>query len=1257
MFNLIKRLLCICCIIAILPFAPTSAQAQENGKRFIHLGIDENTRGSWEGKYGADGYVLIGYEYAAKYGMETLKNIWESKSPYLGTESDLIRYGAFEKYSAENINNVRSAPNEVTKVERNLLAMPKSMGGNPYTALTAFSNKNALNEYCGRFRFVMKDDSPRVFSIYSHEGSNVGEGPTDMVNEKTTIRFYNEKNSLVFEKTFEKKPFSGARYASFLVQGTFTVEIVLPGKCKGPSGFFFDTFEKIDSNQIKSEFNEKEGGASIKLKNAKSEMSLSLFRQSEGFNTENLNIAPQSLGEFFDASISSGTVYKYSLVGFENGKYSISDDIEIQTPKLPDIKLTANLKKIEGVTGKKSEFRLRLQMKNGTALAGKTISVTRAGKYIGDIFEKNIGEFITDSKGYALVEFTPEFSGSYTITASFAADFKEEYSDAKIQIPVTICDEEYNNVPYLLKISDAVKYDELISISGEGIGGKRKNIEIKAEIFSGYDNLPEQPGKKAVSLEIVQLDEAGHFVTAKMPQDTPAGLYAIWVKNDFGWSKPIILNEARPLFISEYEAWAGLTIDVSGRNFSAKQFGMPDDYTALRLTDAAGNSYVQQLNKITPYSLNFTIGEDVPLGEYRVEITNNGGISWIEVSSKQTLSIEAVGKDPLGLGVAWANDYNWDNIVNVADFGADGKRNADDTADVMRAVEFCAQSGGGVVFIPEGTYRISHIDLQNGVVLMGAGADKTKIYYTGKNNSTFVTSVDTNENPAQLQGIANMLITVEDEAEYYKNNPSTVQLFWFGHQWGSKVANKDLRTANRFFQYGVKTRFPFDPNIKSGGGTLIIADERFLVKDCDFCGYAGNQATVAMNEYIYLKDSKWKYIKGYVQAYAAYAFVFDCEINGYSGPIDYYHDKVVDGMYNLSHGFFYKENSHIEGCRVISLTGDADSEAYCAEQATGTYNYGNIITAGKDYVVVDPNVALTEEFPERVGNATVMIIDGRGLGQRRRMKYIKGNTIYLEEEWDVIPDGSSKFTFNSFIENYTVYNCYNEDTGATVRVYCGAYDAVIANHKAVNGGAIDIQANINNSGRGNAVYFVTFRDCINDGCNWRTGDKEQGYDISTTKNTMNGDFIGSAVYGVEFRNCSASGVKKQLAGRAEKGEEYEYGVSAGGGLSILSDVKFVQQTDRVGEIANVIVENCKFSGFRDAFKLGINNYGLVFRNNDTNGNDNLLYTFSNEYAADFSKQILFTGGQSRANGLSLMYDMSKVNLLKVSEDTSKGGSK
>lgn len=70
----------------------------------------------------------------------------------------------------------------------------------------------------------------------------------------------------------------------------------------------------------------------------------------------------------------------------------------------------------------------------------------------------------------------------------------------------------------------------------------------------------------------------------------------------------------------------------------------------------------------------------------------------------------------------------YETIFNVRSFGAKGNGVTDDTAAIQAAVDAAFNAGGGIVFVPEGTYLTSYtLTLPSKITLLGAGKDVSVI--------------------------------------------------------------------------------------------------------------------------------------------------------------------------------------------------------------------------------------------------------------------------------------------------------------------------------------------------------------------------------------------------------------------------------------------------------------------------------------------------------------------------------------------------
>lgn len=90
-----------------------------------------------------------------------------------------------------------------------------------------------------------------------------------------------------------------------------------------------------------------------------------------------------------------------------------------------------------------------------------------------------------------------------------------------------------------------------------------------------------------------------------------------------------------------------------------------------------------------------------------------------------------------GTGQSWlktgAADTGWERLVqsyawySVKDYGARGDNLTDDTASVQAAMAACNAAGGGVVYFPRGTYRVTQLSMAGyaNVQLCGTGSGST----------------------------------------------------------------------------------------------------------------------------------------------------------------------------------------------------------------------------------------------------------------------------------------------------------------------------------------------------------------------------------------------------------------------------------------------------------------------------------------------------------------------------------------------------
>ena len=81
-----------------------------------------------------------------------------------------------------------------------------------------------------------------------------------------------------------------------------------------------------------------------------------------------------------------------------------------------------------------------------------------------------------------------------------------------------------------------------------------------------------------------------------------------------------------------------------------------------------------------------------------------------------------------------------DNIFNVKNYGAVGDNSTNDTTAIQAAIDAAAADGGGVVYIPAGTYVTGPLVIKNQVWIRGAGIYATTLKLADSSDDNLLTS-------------------------------------------------------------------------------------------------------------------------------------------------------------------------------------------------------------------------------------------------------------------------------------------------------------------------------------------------------------------------------------------------------------------------------------------------------------------------------------------------------------------------------------
>ncbi|MHA6480551.1 S-layer homology domain-containing protein [Paenibacillus sp. strain BS8-2] len=1192
-------------------FDPVEPVGPVQGDEALQISVDKSTKGDWIGQYGQDGHILLGYNYpGAVPGDNPIWDTWLFMNP---TIHDYVSKPDYLNEFTYNVNGdlwARSSTNEEAS-----LSLPAAAGS------PAKHDTYGAGGSPGQFSFVLDDQDWHQFSIYSNA---VPQNPVGL------SFLDNDGNVMLPNHAITPDTFNGGAYLTYFVKGSFTLKMVKADSDMtfGPQAFFFDEPADYDLAGLTGEY---QSPRSAKLSwsggDAGSIAVIERSAQAEGPFVQ-AGTTDAAEGTYVDADLGSGGTYYYRLRVKDGGRYSLPGD-SVVSVDVPAYQATALQFDSEAYDVARSGSAVELNVTltaEGVPASGQTIAFNLSGRTVGDYIPAALGTAVTDEDGVATLSFTPDYLGSFTVTATFAADDVDQLANSARDVALSIGGKAWELPPVIYKLSDAVKPGELISINGYGLkAGDTDEIQVVMKAHNGSGSMPALPPADGTQAAIKQYDQRdGYFVVAEFPEQLTAGQYAVWINNGHGWSTPTLLNAARPLFISEYEAWEGQTIDLSGRNLMAEQFGM-DSATRLRLANDT-RTVEQKIGQYSPYSLQFTV--KAPIGTYNVEVSHNDGASWAPLASGQTLDVVEMGRDPLGIGVAWANQFDWDNRYDVTDFGAAPGEGADDTASVTDAIEAAKDSGGGVVYFPAGTYEVSRVPMYADVVLLGEDRDSTHLVYTGAGVNMFESEGD--GAVEGRYGVSGFTVGLSDDAK----RPD--MFFAFGQPWSEAAGNMALRTASEMFIDNIKLDYTLDTGYGQanpdpyagmrGLAVVIIGKERFIVRDSELSGWSAGITHAYLNEYTTYYNNKLDYAhEGYLQTVANYSFMNGNIVHGRGWEA---------GLLKDSHGLFARANVHMEGNQVYDVGSDYnDGESYAVDSPGGNFNSGYVINATENTLTTAP-LAPYQDYSVMYNTLGVQITDGRGIGQWREVESIDDNVITIKGSWDVIPDGNSVFTLISPNDNVTIYDNFAENTSKGIYIFGNAVDTVVANNDAIDTeGAFVWTALLKQAPALVSATHVAIRDNEFDGVSPKT--RTGGILLNTQRYGSEGLYYSVAAYNIELRNNALTGVPSAVPNNLSEAPP-ESGIVFWSGLKSSDLIADAYS----GDATNLIVQNNMLTDYNKGISVTLGDYGVITADNSFHNVTTELFHAGKDRVDGEAENLVQLEGEASvdAGDLQRLYD-------------------
>lgn len=618
--------------------------------------------------------------------------------------------------------------------------------------------------------------------------------------------------------------------------------------------------------------------------------------------------------------------------------------------------------------------------------------------------------------------------------------------------------------PVIFNASETVQPGDVVAIQG-GNFSTAPTVQLTPVSNSGSLGTP---------VTIPRVNGDSTVATAQVPASTSFGLYQVAVIDSSGnASTPVLVNAARVITVEYPEVTPGYSFRLFGRNLVVTG-GTPavsfqdvadSSSTFTGTVESGGNSYIVTVQ--APDGL-------VPGHTYTILYENGLGGPVGQSAAPATLGVRATvaNPDPFSLNLPWGDDFGGfsSNVYNVKtdtrlSLHAAGDGTTDDGPALQAAINIANTAGGGVVYLPSGTYCIKTfggtgggvgLTLKSNVVLSGDGAEDSTIAFDAPTNVDTTTSMIATAAGSSVMGFLDIGVTCtsESSSEYDKDYPlfstntDTKELFFLNTLWdGGEWTNGGLRLTT------------------STGGRFLLASSTvqnicrsgrvFYTKD-----YGG--APVG-SQYIYIRNNTFPNSDVGPQAGAA-NLIYEGNTLTFDG--NYWNDLVSLQPTQSDNGIQNRLNvsgpSEVVYNNTFSQVGDFvnqnDGEDILSED-----DCQNSVSSILGTATSATATTLTDSTQNWTNNYTgwnVVIVDGTGAGETATIESNTGTQVTLTAPWMLAPDTTSKYAIVKLMIPHLFIDGNTMTSKAHVLQLGGGDDLTVVNNTATNSGDLEMNSRI-----------------------------------------------------------------------------------------------------------------------------------------------------------------------------------------------------
>ena len=536
--------------------------------------------------------------------------------------------------------------------------------------------------------------------------------------------------------------------------------------------------------------------------------------------------------------------------------------------------------------------------------------------------------------------------------------------------------------------------------------------------------LPAAPPPGSRRLKILDADPRGLVMAVEFESrydangfyDARAGGHVCWVKNADGWSKPWLVTAARPWWVSPAVAPPGAAVRVFGRSLDAR-------LVALKASAGGQVTSVSEFERGQHplYEVRVKLPADLAPGDYDLFVHNAAGgeAGW---GGPVQVRVESPAAAPAG-------------FFDVRQFGAQGNGFDDDTAALRAALVQAGEAGGGTVFLPPGRYALSAtLWIPPHVTLQGAGPHNSILAVRDERPMRWdVPDAITREMPGhfrarQQDGQRGAMLWMRDRSRVVDlgmvDGPGTL-LPIFGSREQCRIERCHIR-ATHSTQPAVMVEWGSDGFVLKDSAIESVSGGLFLVHG------PHTQALVSGNTIRNLRPGQANnlFIRAFVHSIIEDNVLEDGDRNWCSQT------GYTSGYHSILLGNTWRNN--------VPRRHNSGENMYEAGEATW---HGPV--AGADATSLTVTGAPFED--QKLANEFVLVLDGRGLGQYRRVTANTTNTLTVAPAWDVVPDASTlAMVGKAYVETLWIDN--NEENTANWTGFWGNnFGHVVDSHSLRNG--------------------------------------------------------------------------------------------------------------------------------------------------------------------------------------------------------------